>query len=523
MSLAAIAQPLFVAAFAPEAAASHSQAAQQASRETRLGYDGAETSKRRASVSARLISEDDELTSEKRRRLVAGSRDIQRNFEIAAWAIRKHLDFVSSFSFASQNAESVPAPATPQATPAPPAESQPEPQRASDPPAGETGREFAERSQLDDDIEGIIREASQPENCDVAARHSLAAMLRLAEARATIDGDLFLMELADGRTQAIEGDRIRDPAATNTRDESGRKVLSHGVRTDAAGRALEYAVHHRTAGGFQFERWVPAANMMQRAYFERFDQVRGISPFSPALNRLRDLYESFDYALAKAKISQLFGFKFTRNGNDATGNVDNDGTDDRPSYSIDPGKGPWMLDLEPGDDAAIMESATPSGQFQDYTQLMIAVALLALDLPWNFFKVDATNFFGSRAALNLYLQSVKPKRAANLAILHRWTRRQLQLAILRGRLRLPRSMTLDSLRFNWTPDGLPWWNPSQEADGALKAIGAGLDNPQRICLETGTNLFENIDRIAEAKRYAASKGVDLSFALPPSLNFQPSV
>lgn len=81
-------------------------------------------------------------------------------------------------------------------------------------------------------------------------------------------------------------------------------------------------------------------------------------------------------------------------------------------------------------------------------------------------------------------------------------------------------MTVDDLRFGWTPDGLPWWNPSQEADGALKSMGAGLDNPQRICLETGTNFFDNVDRIAEAQAYAASRGVDLSFALAGGITIQ---
>src|SRR5690606_14912417 len=155
-------------------------------------------------------------------------------------------------------------------------------------------------------------------------------------------------------------------------------------------------------------------------------------------------------------------------------------------------------------------------EFQSYSELMIAVSLLSLDLPWNFYKVDATNFFGSRAALNLYLQSVKPKRAANQRLLNQWTRWQLELALLDGRLRLPAGLTIDDLRWSWVPDGLPWWNPSQEADGALKSIAAGLDNPQRIAQETGTNAFENVDKIAELQAYGQPKGVTLSFAPKPA-------
>lgn len=452
-----------------------------------FGYDAAEDTKRRRLPAATIRSEDQELPAQRRRKLQANANDIQRNFSIAAWAIRKHLDFVTNFAFSSNNAESA---------------------------MGTDGSPAAlrKRSQLDDDIEGIIAEASAASVCDAAGRHDLATMLRLCEARATVTGDHGFIELADGSLQAIESDRIRDP--------SGVSYL-HGVQVDARGRAVAYAVHQRTlGGGYQLERWVPAENFILRGYFDRFDQVRGISPLAPALNTLRDLYEGFDYALAKAKLSQLFGFKSFRSADDSFGTVSNDGTDDAPKYSVDLGAGPWNLDLDPGDQFEIMESKTPSVEFQTYSEMMIAVSLLALDLPWNFFKVDATNFFGSRAALNLYLQSVKPKRVANRAILNRWTRRQLQLAVLRGRLKVPRGITIDSLKWAWTPDGLPWWNPTQEADGALKSIGAGLDNPQRVALETGTNFYENIDRIAEAKAYAESKGVPLSFAVAGGIMLQ---
>ena len=461
---------------------------------TQFNYDAADDSQRRRNIVSTIKSEDDVLNGSKRRKLQANASDIQRNFEIAAWAVRKHLDFVCAFKFSSNNAEAV---------------------MSAEATAGQRNEQAAQ-SMLDQDVEGIVREASAAERCDAAGRHDLDALLRLTEARATVAGDHALIDISDGTMQSIESDRIRSSNETR-----GRNGTVHGVHIDRRGRAIAYAVHSRTSsGGYKFERWVPARNLHLRGYFERSDQVRGISPMAPSLNRLRDVYEGFDYALAKAKISQIFGIKVQRNAEDSLGNVDNDGDSDRPDYSVDLGAGAFMLDMEPGDDASIIESTTPSTQFQTYSEMMIAIALLSLDLPWNFYKVDATNFFGSRAALNLYLKSVKPKRSANRTLLSRWTLRQLQLAILQGRLRLPRSMNLKTLRWAWTPEGLPWWNPSQEADGALKSIGAALDNPQRICLETGTNFFENVDRIAEAQNYAETKGVTLSFGVSPGLTIQ---
>jgi capsid protein len=115
--------------------------------------------------------EDEELPAADRKRLVSGTRNIQRNFALAGWMIRKHLDYVSTFSFQSR-----------------------------------TGIE-----ELDNLIEALFAWWMRPTNCDVAGRHSLSRMIRLAEARRTADGDVFLLKLSHGRLQAIEGDRVCTP------------------------------------------------------------------------------------------------------------------------------------------------------------------------------------------------------------------------------------------------------------------------------------------------------------------------
>jgi len=99
-----------------------------------FGYDAVESKNRRQAPTGRLRSEDKELLPHQRRKLTSASRDIHRNFTIAAWAIRKHLDYVSTFSFQSR-----------------------------------TGS-----AELDGRIEDLTDWWSRPANCDVAARHSLA-------------------------------------------------------------------------------------------------------------------------------------------------------------------------------------------------------------------------------------------------------------------------------------------------------------------------------------------------------------
>ena len=53
-------------------------------------------------------------------------------------------------------------------------------------------------------------------------------------------------------------------------------------------------------------------------------------------------------------------------------------------------------------------------------------------------------------------------------------------------------------------------------NGAVAAINAGLDNPYRICKETGRGEYEeNIDQIARAREYAEAKGVPLNYVMQP--------
>lgn len=447
-----------------------------------LGYDAISSRGRRRAPATRTKAEDRILPDRDRRRLLATAQDVQRNFAIAAWAVRQHLNYISSFSFQCK-----------------------------------TGTEF------DDEVEGFIRWWDKRGNCDVRNRDPFRRMIRLAEARRVIDGDFFFMKMAGvgptrGKLQAIEGDRI----ATPDKGPDGFKAEHwvNGVKPSPGGAAKEYCINRRTDyGALEFERIVPASSMCVVGYYDRFDQLRGVSPIAAALNTLQDTYEGLDYALAKLKVAQLFGLVFYRDAEaglattTATLDADSDGIADS-GYEVDFGAGPVQLDLAPGDRAEFLEAKTPAAETVGFLKLMVHVALKALDLPFSFFDEAHTNFYGSRGALLNYLKSCKSKIADLQEMLDELTAWRLAMAIYDGDLVLPRGMTLEDLNWEWVPDGVPWWDPAKEVKGHVTAIAAGLDNPQRICRETGTDFRENIDAIAEAVQYARSKGVELQLAVP---------
>lgn len=437
-------------------------------------YDAVKDKNRRRPPKKVTYSEDAHANQKERTKAIATARDVYRNFAIARWAIGKHLDYVSSFTFQAKT--------------------------------GDAG--------LDREVESIMGSWFGRHSCDVARRHPFRRMIRMAEARRCVDGDFAFLKVAGtpgsalrGKLQAIESDRIATPR--DLPKQYKQEQFTSGVKTLPSGAAQSYCICDRSDYGRPvFSRIVPARNIFLHGFYDRFDQVRGISPIVSALNSFQDVYEGFDYTLAKIKVSQLFGLAIYRGDGDQLASetdADGDGVDD----TVDFGRGPFTLNLEPEDKAEFLEASTPAASTADFLQQMIHVALKSLDIPYSFFDESFTNFYGSRGGLIQYLKSTKSKRADLSDFLDEITRWRLGLFLADGGLVLPRGVEFSNLNWEWVPDGVPWWDPVKEVMGAGMAIGGGFTHYQRVCRESGTDFYDNVDAIAEQQAYAASRGVSL--------------
>lgn len=402
-------------------------------------YAGSESTHKRKTPYTSPQSVDQELGPYKRKIAIENARDLDKNFSIAAWAVRKHLDYVSAFNFEPNNGD----------------------------------------SDLDEQLRQLVKSYSLPDNCHVGRRHSLSDMLRLAEAARTIDGDMLFVKLQSGHLQAVEGDRIANPPQSNlSHDELPQWV--NGVKVTKAGKARAYGVHSRTRRGLEWEREIRASNVLHHGYFQRFDQVRGVSPLMSALDTFRDVYEGFDYALAKAKLTQLFGLVINTNGQDEVGEHELIGDG---KYEVKVGEGPFKLELDQDETASFLESGSPPMELQTFTTQMVGVALKSLDIPFSFYDESFTNFFGSRSAFIHYKKACRQKIQQNQKLLDDITRWRLSGFLLSGELQLPSGVGVNDLSWEWVPEGTPWWNPAQEVTAAVMELKAGLNTRKRIVKE----------------------------------------
>ena len=434
-----------------------------------FGYEAAKTTNRRRAPLSDVKSEDEQLTIAERRALVSTTRNLRRNFALSAWMIRKHLDFVASHAFQSKN----------------------------------------DNKLLDDKIETLIKWWSLKENFDISGKHNLSRAVRLWEAGRTIDGDIFIWKSKRGMTSAIEGDRIANPTFGRIAGKLTANELRKyrwGVKTDKAGRHVSYLLNNRKfdSSMLEFNRVMSARDIIQFAYWDRVDQVRGISPLASGINSMQDVHEAIGYALAKAKVSQLFALAITRAGPEPAGEVsegtDADGEQDDSKFIVDFGKGPAIIQLSPDDEIKFIESMQPSSEFQTFLQSTIALSLKSLDIPFSFYDEKYTNYSGARQAMLMYFQSAREKQRDVQELLNTLTHWRLTLWILAGIITLPTGMTISDLRWEWHPTGMPWIDPTKEVIGDQKAIESHLNSRQRITKRMGNDWKEIEKELAEEQK-----------------------
>ena len=456
-------------------------------------YDALKPSKTRRAIPPSIVrSADQKLKDRGRRSMSAKTGRAQDNFTLAAWMIRTYLDHVSTLSFnpTTQNPE------------------------------------------LDLAVEEWYKEWSLRENCDVAGKHPFRKLIRIMEGRRLIDGDVFCMKIGGngpgrGTIQLIEADRIASPEGSRTSGVSLESVprnldpnnFINGVRVAKSGRAMFYMVNKRNDDGtLQFERNVSAANIVQHGFFNRVDQVRGISPFTAALNTMADIYDAFDHTSAKIKMSALFAAVITQDKEMGFAGAYEDGSGTA-GLSLDFEEGPQIWDLNPGEDIrTVSANGAIDGPSLDYMKVLVQLSLKALDLPMSFYSEDFTNYYGSRGAAILFKKSVQPKQQDLMDSLNEIMTWRLGMAVKDGELKLPGGASFDDLTWEWIPSGMELWDPVKEVAGYKSAIAAGLDSPQRICRLIGTDFDQNIADIQQAQQAAEAAGIILDFAASSSSN-----
>ena len=423
-----------------------------AERVTQFGYNAVEDKSRRQAPSKRVKHESQILTAPKRAKLNATAQEQLRNHSLAAWMVRKHLDYVSRFHVSIR-----------------------------------TGKD-----QVDTLLNRIMRWHGAPQNIDISGRLGRDELFRMYEMEKVVNGDAGLVKLSDLKLQGLESDLI-----SNGGYEGDIDVNDEGLVIDpSTGKRLQFSVCRREKTGKPVhDHFENADAVIFDGYWSRLtSQFRGVSPLSTALNTVQDVAEAMEFNLLKTKMHALFGIAIERDakttpdfggaGGSLTETADAEDTATDSNLDLNP-RAVNMLDLNPGEKAKVLESDTPSSNFVEGSVLFIHMAMLALDIPITCFDSRRSSFSARIADLNEYEVSTDTKRTKN-----RYVRQAYSDWLIREIWSDPSSpwglkAVTDAAGMNlretqeaieWVPAGSPWLDKLKQVVGDEKAIELRVDN-----------------------------------------------
>jgi len=462
-----------------------------AQRITRFGYNAAVDKGRRQAPQTRTKHERKFNTPKVGKKVVATVQDQIRNQAIVAWMVRLHLDYVASFHFEFRTGDAA----------------------------------------LDKLVNRIFDWHGAPKNIDVAGRFGRDEIFRLFELEKVTTGDAAMIKVINSddhtfKLQTVEHDMIAK-GQSDEKHQIPEDVNDQGLITNNVGGVDEYAICNRGDGGdkVMYDHMEDAADVIFDAYWTRFgSQWRGVSPLTTAINTVQDIGEAFEYNLVKAKMHAIFGMAIMRKSVDGdmggVGGAQVETSDTEPTV---PGTGGELtinptefniLDLNPDESVAMLESGTPSSEFVEGSYLFIQIAMLALDIPVTFFDSRRSSFAARIADLNTYEVSAIPKRTKN-----RYVREEYSDTLLRMIWNDPKSpwplkkvaraakMSLLDIQTaaEWIPNGSPWIDKLKQVKGDELAIDIRVDNPQDAAKRRGGDAFKNVDKTLEVEQYEANE------------------
>lgn len=423
-----------------------------------------------------------------RRRDIAGSSayDLERNNVIVNWAFNKYLDYTTVAYFCSMT--------------------------------GDSG--------LDDEIEHIFSEWQLAENCDIARRNDFDTMIRIFGSALSLDGDAAFLKIGGGRLQGLETDRIRSGAPGQP---MALRSTNGVIVNESTGAADGYIVCDRGEGGrgYRFNRIVRPDEIIFRGNFKRFDQVRGIPFIVPAVNKFIDIGEIDEYQLLKVKNHATMGLAvYSENGSGLNsfgppllssnaGGSGSSGEDD--AETVAPGIYPYDLtapalkfELEPGDKIEMLESHTPSNEYQSFSEMQIRQALLVFGLAFSFFDSRSSSYSAmkqDRAEFRFFVQRFQRMM---LNVRNEVTRWVLPSLLLRNGIR----REVRDLKFEWIPQAEPWLDEKNEVSASTERMATGLSSPQREARRRGLDAIDVLRETARYQNYVRASQVVVSVGAP---------
>ncbi len=339
---------------------------------------------------------------------------------------------------------------------------------------------------------------------DAREQMDFREIIRTCLSEKILVGDAGIIHVGAGRFFGVEEDQIRTPA---TFSEISDKIKS-GVQYDVIGKAVRYYVTDR-ANPTDYQDYSPE-DFKLYGDFDRFSQLRCVSPLLPCIEHLEDLDQYLEAEKAAAIFNSSIVFKSKSAYSSATGTMlgdivntaeynqtDADGNrvtipKFRPSTAMN-------IELGPEEDFDVIKDERPGGQFANYIEMICRLIGVGINLPLELVLLNFKDAsWSSIRAILLECRRSFLAHRRSLAKLCGWMFVRWYKAN-QYRYKIP----VNELEWEWQWDGWHLINPKEELEAAAQAIDMGISNLKIECAMLGRDeqkiLAQRVKELAARK------------------------
>jgi capsid protein len=356
------------------------------------------------------------------------------------------------------------------------------------------------------------------ERADYSGRHRLKDLAIMGFSGAMVDGQhgfIEHVEKGELRLQAIEGDRIGNPASPK---QSERNIA--GIKIDDRGRVESYEIYRRTRlTQYQLEGEVKPERFIHLFFPTRADQYHGVSMLAPALPHAQDMYELLGHEKVAAKFASSFAGIARMKDPGAPGAMaweepaPNSGGVG--SFAAQAGT---ILRLEAGAEDIVFPPGTqrPSGAFMALLEALIREIALALVLPYGFvYNMAAFGGVTARLETQSAQRTIRgfQEKIEDL-MLNRIKRKVLLFGIAKGDIPATKNWNKGAWRYGAAITG----DVGHQTSADLELVAQGAKTISMIATEHGGTFGQIVDEkgaeILKAKETSERLGVPMELLLP---------
>lgn len=371
---------------------------------------------------------------------------------------------------------------------------------------------------INKDLERYWKIWCKKKNCDVTETQSFNQIIRMAVVRKKVDGGIIFVKrytpggLLPFKLQIFEVDEL-----DNTRPvphEKGNRVCG-GIEYTSYNKPVGYWLKQYDLDGYGLDEpvYIEAKDVIFYFSKKRPSQIREMSDMSQTITRIRDVNEFMVAVSVKERIAaclSVFIKRMIPTTGIGRGNHNVARQVEYEGKTISPG---MIKELNAGDEIQVVN---PNGQAADATSFTkvqerligagqgISYEAMARDM-------SETNYSSARQGMIEDGLTYQKEKELLLEVMDEIYETFVISAVLAGIVPIKDfwQKKEEYMEHIWIQAPKQWIDPLKEANANKTALNTGQKTFQQISAENGRDWKEQIDDIAEALKYAESKGVDM--------------